>query len=142
MNERSDALVCIPEVDSASVAGALQENMKILWVQAEVKQRNEKLSSMLDAVLLDPNSKSVVGLVPKVASREVMLNVEPNGGVLIFDPEDLEKTESEATSEIEKVHMITMVGYGGDGGGSNSPSRTFPTLKVCNQHREEARSIW
>ena len=103
------------------MAGALLENVKTLGVQAEVKQRNQMLSSMLDAVLLDPNSKSVVGLVPKAAFREVMLNVEPNGGVVIFDPEDMEETESEASSEIEKVPRITMVGYGGDGGGSNSP---------------------
>ena len=52
-----------------------------------------------------------------------MHNVEPNGGVVIFDPEDMEKTESEADSEIEEVPRITMLGYGGDGGGSNSPSR-------------------
>ena len=48
-----------------------------------------------------------------------MHNVEPNGGVVIFDPEDMEKTESEADSEIEEVPRITMLGYGGDGGGSN-----------------------
>jgi len=119
MNERLDALV-IPEVDAASVAGALMENTKTLWAQADVKQRNQMLSSMLEAVLLDPNSKSVVGLVPKPAFREVMLNVEPNGGILVFDPEDMGKTESEATSKIEEVPRITMFGYGGDGRGLNS----------------------
>ena len=61
-----------------------------------------------------------MGLVPKPAFREVMHNVEPNGGVVIFDPEDMEKTESEADSEIEEVPRITMLGYGGDGGGLNS----------------------
>ena len=60
----------------------------------------------------------------KLAFREVMLNVEPNGGVVVFDPEDLEKTETEATSKIEEVPRITMLGYGGDGGGFTSPNST------------------
>ena len=73
------------------MAGALLENMKTLWAQAEVKQRYQMLSSMLDAVLLDPNSKSLVGLVPKAAFREVMLYVEPNGGVVLIHEEDPDK---------------------------------------------------
>ncbi len=65
--------------------------MKTLWAQAEMKQRNQMLSYMLNAVLLDPNSKSLVGLVPKAAFREAILNVEPNGGVVLIHEEDSNK---------------------------------------------------
>ena len=96
------------------------------------------LSSMLEAVLLDPNSKSVVGLVPKPAFREVILNVEPGGGIVIFDPEGMGTRLTEAASDSETLPRTPMLGYGGDGGGSNSPSRTFPTLTICNQILKEA----
>ena len=85
IKERLDVLV-IPEVDAATVAGSLMENMPALRAQADVRQRNQMLSSMLEGVLLDPASRSVVGLLPKPAFREISLNVEPGNGVEIFDP--------------------------------------------------------
>lgn len=87
IKERLDVLV-IPEVDAATIAGSLMENMPALWAQADVRQRNQMLSSMLEGVLLDPASRSVVGLLPKPAFREIILNLEPGNGVEIFDPSE------------------------------------------------------
>ena len=76
----------IPGVDAATVAGAMLENMHSLGAEADVRQRHQMLASMLDAVLLDPQSRSVVGLVPRPAFRQVFLNVNPRDGVIIFGP--------------------------------------------------------
>ena len=59
-------MLVIPEVDAATVAGSLVENMRLLWDRAEIKQRNQILSSMLEAVLLDPEGRSVI---PEAAIR-------------------------------------------------------------------------
>ena len=79
---------------------------------------------MLDAVVLDPDNRAVVGLVPRSAFREIFLSVEPSDGVCIFDPAELSQEEPEAP----QGRGGEMVGYGGDGGGSNSPSRRHPIL--------------
>jgi len=95
------------------------ENMPALWAQADVRQRNQMLSSMLEGVLLDPASRSVVGLLPKPAFREIILNVESGIGVEIFDPAENRRKKADNTSiSHEFLPRLTMVGYGGDGGES------------------------
>ena len=121
IKERLDVLV-IPEVDAATIAGSLMENMPALWAQADIRQRNRMLSSMLEAVLLDPASRSVVGLLPKPAFREIILNVQPGNGVVIFDPAENRQKKAAGTSILEDLPRITMLGYGGDGGGPDSSS--------------------
>lgn len=47
---------------------------------------------ILDAVLLDPINRPVVGLVPKAALRELFLSVKDNTGVRIFALSELTQT--------------------------------------------------
>lgn len=88
--ERLDGPV-IPEVDVASVAGTMLGDLRSVWAGATVKQRNRLLSSTVDAVLLDPESRSVVGLVPRPAFRAVFLSMERKNGSASLTPRDFKK---------------------------------------------------
>ena len=87
IQERLEALR-IPEVDASIVAGTLLEDLGRLWQQADVEQRNRMLTSMLEAVFLDSESKAVVGLRPKPEFRDLFLCLETDGTVTIHEPEN------------------------------------------------------
>ena len=91
-----------PEADASAIAGSMMKNMGALWMQADIKRHKEMLSPMPDAVLLDPNRKSMVGRLPKPAFREIVLNVEPSNGVTIFDPDKTSQKEADASFRIRK----------------------------------------
>lgn len=86
VQEKMDALT-IPEVDAAATAAELLENSGKLWEAATVKQRNKMLTAMLEAVLIDPVAKKVVGIVPRPAFRDLFLCLEENGTVKIYEPD-------------------------------------------------------
>jgi len=129
--ERLESLV-IPEVDAALVAGTMLGDLRSVWEGATIKQRNRLLASMADAVLLDPESRSVVGLVPRPAFREVFLSMEGKNGVSIFDAAGFQKVEPDGSSREPGNLPVTMVGYGGDGGSppSTTPNSCIPLRRV------------
>ena len=75
---------------------------------------------MLEAVLVDPDDRTVVGLLPKPAFRDIILDVEPSDGVVIFDPVETRKARGRGTSALKEIPRPPMVGYGGDGRGSGA----------------------
>ena len=78
------------------------ENMATIWNQADIIQRNRMLSSMMEAVLLYPASRTVVGLLPKPAFRDIILDVEPSAGVVIYDPLRQEKQGAEVPQRLKR----------------------------------------
>ena len=101
----SPALVgspAFPEVDASIVAGTLLEDLRRLWQQADVEQRNRMLTSMLEAVYLDSESKAVVGLRPKPEFRDLFLCLETDGAVTIHEPEDPDRGSQTGMTEPER----------------------------------------
>ncbi len=120
----------IPEINASVIAGELLENMEEVWIASDAGQRNRLLTSMLNAVFIDQGKRSIVGLLPRPAFREPLLCLEENGQFRIYDP------KAEAAHEgVNGVPAKDSLGrYGGDGGGSNSPSRRLPDQNVLQAY--------
>ena len=56
-------------------------------VRPQWNQRNKMLTAMLEAVLIDPAAKKVVGIVPRPAFRDLFLCLEENGAAKICEPD-------------------------------------------------------
>ncbi len=69
LDEKLRTLV-VPEVDAATAAGELVENLPALWERADLSQRRKILMTMLDGVNGDTvQNKAIVALRPKPAFR-------------------------------------------------------------------------
>ena len=69
LDEKLRTLV-VPEVDAATAAGELVENLPALWERADLSQRRKILMTMLDGVSVDTvQNKAIVALRPKPAFR-------------------------------------------------------------------------
>ncbi len=100
----------VPGIDDAMEAGKVLANFGDLWQSASISQRNRMLHSMLQAIYVDLDKRKIVGLLPK---RNFM------GPILAM----AERTDVGLHVEVGD----SFGGNGGDGGGSNSPSRRQPS---------------
>ena len=126
MQERLDTLV-IPEVDITVMAGEMVENLGELWKEADIQGRNQLLTSMVHAVFIDAESKTIAGVLPRPGFREVLLCVDGSEGITIYDP--AEEGGSERL-RLDSPFGESNGSAGGDGGGSNSPSRRLPNEDI------------
>jgi len=117
--EEKLANLVVPGVDAAREAGQLLESLPTLWGEADLTERRKLLLTMLNAVYVDTvDEKAIVAIRPKPAFQplfEIATTREGSEVVLINEP-------PEASNEPEAADSC----FGGDGGGSNSPSRRFP----------------
>ena len=74
--------------------------------------------------------------------RRLMPSLREAGIVVTFGRTGKRRSGHLQVATFSEVASKKSIRRRGDGGGSNSPSRVFPTLKVCNQHLKEAGSIW
>ncbi len=98
--------IYVPEFDDVVEAGRALNDFGTLWQSASVAKRNRLLLSMLHAIYVNLDSRNVVGLLPKKAFVAPILAMEDRRDVAVMD------TTRECFGR-----------NGGDGGGSNSPSR-------------------
>ena len=96
----------VPEFDAAVEAGKMLNDFGSLWQSSSVERRNGMLKAMLEAVYFDPGGKRVVGLVPKETFLAPILAMAERSDISVIDGSDQAIGRN-----------------GGDGGGSNSPSR-------------------
>ena len=92
----------VPGVESAEVAGKMLESLPQLWAKADLSQRREMLTTMLDAVYVEcKEEKSIVAIRAKSAFRplfEIASTIEGSQVVLVVESE-LEDHESPAEAD-------------------------------------------
>ena len=98
--------IYIPEFDDVVEAGKILGDFGSLWQSASVARRNRLLMSMLTAIYVDLDNRSMVGLLPKETFVAPILAMADREDIAVID----------SANEC-------FTGEGGDGGGSNSPSR-------------------
>jgi len=116
-----DALagMVIPGVDSAKEAGELMEDLPALWKEATVSERRKLLLTMLDAVYVDTvDTKAIVAIRPKPAFQALFeIATTRKGSDVTLDKKDA----PELNMSLGRLIRVS----GGDGGESNSPSRSI-----------------
>ena len=116
LEEKLRSLV-VPDADAAVKAGKLLEDLPRLWKSAEAGERRRILMTMLDAVYVDTvEEKRVVAIRPRPAFSplfEIATTRDGCGIVLV--------AETPPAPTGRRLNLIRVCG--GDGGGSNSPSR-------------------
>ena len=114
-NEAEAALVSIyiPEFDDAVEAGKLLSDFGTVWETASVGRKNRLFKSMLQAIYVDLDAREVIGILPKKAFMAPIMAMADRTDVEVLD----------ASRECFSRN-------GGDGGGSNSPSRRSPD-RIC-----------
>ncbi len=107
-NEAEAALVSIyiPEFDDTVEAGKLLSDFGTVWETASVGRKNRLLKSMLHAIYVDLDARDVVGLLPKKTFMAPIMAMADRSDVEVLD----------ASRKCFRKN-------GGDGGGSNSPSK-------------------
>ena len=113
--ETALASVYVPEFDDVVEAGKVLSDFGTLWRCSSVARRNMLLRSMLNSIYVDLDCRKLVGLSPKESFFAPILAMADRSGIAVLDRE---------------AHSLGR--NGGDGGGSNSPSRRFPT-RICNR---------
>ena len=98
--------IYIPDFDDVAEAGKVLGDFGSLWKSASVARRNRLLSSMLTAIYVNLDERSMVGLLPKETFLAPILAMADREDVAVIE------TANESSGW-----------NGGDGGGSNSPSR-------------------
>ena len=84
-----------------------------VWETASVGRKNRLLKSMLQAIYVDLDAREVIGILPKKAFMALIMAMADRTDVEVLD----------ASRECFSRN-------GGDGGGSNSPSRRSPD-RIC-----------
>lgn len=90
LQDRINTLV-IPEIDATLNAGALLENLGVIWANATMEEKHKLLTIMLDAVYVDLlTSRRVVGILPKPTFYPLFetLKQRPESRVTLFKPDD------------------------------------------------------
>ena len=98
--------IYIPDFDDVAETGKVLGDFGSLWRSASVARRNRLLSSMLTAIYVNLDERSMVGLLPKETFLAPILAMADREDVAVIE------TANERSGW-----------NGGDGGGSNSPSR-------------------
>lgn len=99
----------IPEIEAATPAGNILPNFAPEWLSSSVSSRNRLLRTVPEAVYVDLDLRTVVGLLPKPDYRSTMLAME--------DRSDL---------AVQPATTGHLTGNGGDGGGSIPSALTWP----------------
>ena len=113
----------VPQADAAEEAGQLIEKLPELWQEATLLERRTLLLTMLDGVYIDAkDEKRVVAIKPKPAFRPVFQVATTKAGsdVVLFQEEC---PENRISLRPVGMRLTAFRVPGGDGGGSNSPSR-------------------
>ena len=90
LEERLNTLV-IPEMDATLNAGALLENLGVIWAKATMEEKHKLLAIMMDAIYIDLlTTHRVVGILPKPTFYSLFetLKQKPDSKVTIFKPDD------------------------------------------------------
>ena len=107
-DEAGAALVSIyvPEFNDAVEAGKILADFGTLWQSASLASKNRLLRSMVQAVYVDLDQREIIGLLPKESFLAPILAVAERADMAVLD-----------------ASRQCLGRNGGDGGGSNSPSR-------------------
>ncbi len=77
----------IPDVDAAKEAGKLLEQLPALWEEADLSERRQLLTAMLEAVYVDTvEERAIVALKPKPAFRALfqIATTREGSGVVLY----------------------------------------------------------
>ncbi len=81
------ASLVIPDVDAAREAGKLLEQLPALWEEADLSERRQLLTAMLEAVYVDTvEEQAIVALKPKPAFRALfqIATTREGSGVILY----------------------------------------------------------
>ena len=87
-------------VAAAMEAGKLQENLPVLWEEADLTERRKLLMAMLDAVYVDTvEEQSVVAIRPKPAFRPIfeVATTRAGSGIALINQTPQTQDEPEAS---------------------------------------------
>ena len=117
--EEKLSFLVLPGVDAAKEAGKLLENLPALWEAASLSERHQLLMTMPDAVYVDTvEAKAIVAIRPKPAFQALFeIATTKAGSDVILNKKDAPGL----TLSLERLICVS----GGDGGESNSPSRSI-----------------
>ena len=85
--ENQLASLVIPDVDAAKEAGKLLEQLPALWEEADLSERRQLLTAMLEAVYVDTvEERAIVALKPKPAFRALfqIATTREGSGVILY----------------------------------------------------------
>jgi hypothetical protein len=85
--ENQLASLVIPDVDAAKEAGKLLEQLPALWEEADLSERRQLLTAMLEAVYVDTvEDRAIVALKPKPAFRALfqIATTREGSGVILY----------------------------------------------------------
>ena len=109
----------MPEVEASLSAGALLENLGLVWKKATLEEKHQLLAGMVEAIYVDlARTKRVVGIRPRPSFRPVFAAIQktPRAG--------------------------SPVRYGGDGGESNpASSESRPGVSYRHSRYLESRLV-